>query len=251
LRNRDIVEGTLAALTHDSIRIEVSRGKEVSLDRNKVSAVALSTTLSRSLVPKTLHGRVILSNGGRWSFVSLRGDSRHVTGKTLFGASVDLPVSEIAGLEIFEGRAVYLSDLRPARYETTPFLDVRWPYALDRSVLEHEIRLGDDAYDKGIGMHSESRLTYDLGGRYTWFEATVGLDRETGQKGSAPIDLLIDGKPQSGAIAGADEDLTWRTPPRPLRLKVSGAKELTLVVKFGRHGDVGDHVNWANARLIK
>ena len=37
----------------------------------------------------------------------------------------------------------------------------------------------------------------------------------------------------------------------PVRVAVKGAKEATLVVEFGRGGDVGDHVNWADARLVK
>ena len=39
--------------------------------------------------------------------------------------------------------------------------------------------------------------------------------------------------------------------PLPVRVDVTGAKELTLAVEFGQGGDVEDHVNWADARLIR
>ena len=38
---------------------------------------------------------------------------------------------------------------------------------------------------------------------------------------------------------------------RLVRVSVAGARELTLVVKFGGRGDVQGHVDWADAKLIK
>jgi hypothetical protein len=143
---------------------------------------------------------------------------------------------------------VYLSDLRPRDYKHTPYLGMRWPYTLDASVAGHELRVGGSTYDKGIGMHSESRLTFELGGGYQWFEAWVGLDDQTGREGSAVIGVLVDGKPRD---LGPAKELTGAGKPLPIRLRVAGARELTLVVLFGRHGDVQDHVDWADARLIK
>ena len=39
--------------------------------------------------------------------------------------------------------------------------------------------------------------------------------------------------------------------PQFIRQDVQDAKELTLVVGFGRYTDVRSRVNWADARLIK
>ncbi|HEV3445829.1 MAG TPA: NPCBM/NEW2 domain-containing protein, partial [Gemmataceae bacterium] len=87
-----------------------------------------------------------------------------------------------------------------------------------------------------------------LNGRYQWFESLVGLDEQTGRQGSVLIDVLVDGKRQE---LGNVKELTGQDPPRAVRVNVAGAKELTLVVKFGRFADVEDHVDWADARLIK
>ena len=83
---------------------------------------------------------------------------------------------------------------------------------------------------------------------YQRFEALVGLDDQTGQGGSVRIKVLVDGKPQE---LGWDKELTSRDQPLPIRVGVAGAKELTLVVEFGERGSVNDHVNWADARLVK
>jgi hypothetical protein len=143
---------------------------------------------------------------------------------------------------------VYLSDFKPRRYEHVPYFGVSWPWVADGSVAGHDLRLGGSTFDKGLGLHSASRLTYDLAGGYRRFEALVGLDERTGRSGSATIGVLVDGKPQdlgwNGALQGGGS-------PRPLRVAVTGARSLTLVVEFGRRGDVADHVDWADARLIK
>jgi hypothetical protein len=47
------------------------------------------------------------------------------------------------------------------------------------------------------------------------------------------------------------EDLTFANGPRVVRVDVSAVRELTLIVEFGAGGDVQDHVNWADARLVK
>ena len=46
-------------------------------------------------------------------------------------------------------------------------------------------------------------------------------------------------------------ELTAKNGPVRLQADVSGVKELTLEVDVGRGGNVQDHVNWAEARVIK
>jgi hypothetical protein len=171
-----------------------------------------------------------------------------LVGKTIFGGAISIPLDQVIALDLYQGRATYLSDLKPKRFDFIPYLGINWPYQQDRSVAGNPLRLASGVFDKGLGLHSEAKITYDLAGSYQWFEATVGLDEATGKLGSAGIQVLVDGKAQD---VGGDEDLTALKPPRNLRLKVAGARELTLVVMYGRHGDVQDHVDWVDARLLK
>jgi hypothetical protein len=249
LRNGDVLEGSVASADQKLIRLESGTdGRQTRVQRERVAALVLSAELARTPRPRGVYARLVLANGTRLLLSSLRADNQVLAGQTLFGAGVQLPVEQIVALDLLQGRAVYLSDLKPKRYEHTPYLDIHWPYTLDRSVMGNDLRLGGATYDKGIGLHSESRLTYDLAGNYQWFEAVVGLDDVTGREGSVRIEVLVDGRRQD---LGPEEELTGQGPPRPVRCRVAGARELTLVVRFGQHGDVQDHVNWADARLIK
>jgi len=248
LRNGDMVEGTLTALDRAMIYVDDANGKAVKVARDKIAALGLSTELARSLRPKGIYGRLVLANGCRLSLLSARAEGQVLFGNAVFGATVQVPIKQIVALDLRQGRAVYLSDLKPQRYEHTPYLGVHWPYTFDASVAGNELRVGGSTYDKGLGMHSQSRLTFDLSGGYQWFEAWVGLDDRTGREGSVLVQVLVDGKPKD---FGAAKELTGGDKPLPVRIRVAGARELTFVVLFGRHGDVQDHVDWADARLIK
>jgi hypothetical protein len=248
LRNRDQIEGTMSDIDDQAVRLRGPDRKEIRLERGKVAVILLSNDLSRSLRPRGVYARLVLSNGGRISLASAKTEGTRLVGKTLFGGQLTIPLDQIVALDLYQGRATYLSDLKPKRFDFNPYLGVNWPYQQDRSVVGNPLKVATGVFDKGLGLHSETKITYDLAGAYQWFEATVGLDEATGKLGSAGIQVLVDGKAQN---VGGDEDLTFTKPPRSLRLKVAGARELTLVVNYGRHGDVQDHVDWVDARLLK
>ncbi len=247
LRNGDAVEGVLTGLDARALRLEVNR-KELTVERAKVAVVALNTELSTTLKPKTAYGRLVLRDGTRLSLASATcADGRTLIGDTLFKTGVSFSLEDVVALGIEGGPAVYLSELKVRKFEHNPYLGAAWPYVLDGSVDRRDLRLGGNTFDRGIGLHTESRLTYDLGGHYRRFEALVGLDDQTGKGGSGRIRVLVDGKPKDLG----DTELAGRSEPVAVRVDVTGAKELTLVAEFGERGGVRGHVNWANARLIK
>jgi hypothetical protein len=171
---------------------------------------------------------------------------------TAFGTRFAVPLAGVVALDWLGGRAVYLSDLKPAGVdEPPPYLgvdSVRWPPVADGSVDERDLRVGGSTYAKGVGMHGPGRIRYSLGGAYRRFEAVVGLDDRTGRRGSVRLRVLGDGKPLDTGFSG---ELTAKTGPVRLRADVTGVKVLALEVEIGRGGNVQDHVDWADARVIK
>jgi hypothetical protein len=144
------------------------------------------------------------------------------------------------------GRTVYLSDLKPAEYRHVPYLDLPWPYRTDRNVTGSLLRCNQRIYLKGLGVHSAARLTYLLDGSYKRFQADLGIDDSAGGRGSVGFRLFADGKPKfaSGPIRGG-------AAPAPVSLDLTGVKRLDLVVDYGEQGDLLDHADWLNARVVK
>src|SRR5207248_1870861 len=138
-------------------------------------------------------------------------------GKTLFGAELECPLAAVVALDVRNGAATYLSDLKPIRYEHKPFVGGDWPLVANGSVTGHELRLTGSTFDKGLGMHSEGHVSYSLAGKYRWFEAQVGLDPERGKKGRVRIRVLLDGKE---AELGWNKELTAKDEPLTLRIDV-------------------------------
>ena len=250
LRNGDVVEGTLNAINGQSRDVQIeSAKKDVTVPFSKIAVIALNSELIRPLQAKGVHARLVLDTGCRLTLDSAQADHGGLTGKTVFGGDIAIPLDRIRAIDWLGGCVVYLSDLKPRAYQFRSFLaGASWPYLTDASVMESDLRLGGQLYDKGLGVHTSSRLTYTLGPDDRTFEALVGLDDAVGKEGSAHVQVLVDGKPQKLAWDG---NLTGQSGPRLIRVSVTGAKELTLVADFGDFGDVQGCVDWANARLIK
>ena len=255
LRNGDVLDGLFNALDAKHVEFEQDR-KPIEIKLDKVAAVALSTDGVDRLKPKGVYARLVLkgdvsSNGTRLTLASANSDGTTLEGKTMFGATVRVPLARVVALYLFQGAAVYLSELKPAKFEYTPYLSdggVTWPLAVDAAVTGSDLRLGGSVYDLGLGMHSRSSATYNLEGKYRRFEALVGLDDDTGRDGSVRIRVLGDGKPLA---LGKDGEVDAKQGPLAVNLRIEGVKELTLEVDFGKRGDVQGHVNWAEARVVK
>jgi hypothetical protein len=255
LRNGDTLSGSVESVSADgsTLRLVGEPGQPPrAVDLADVAAVAFDPALARIRMPKGAHARIVTAGGSRLTLSAAGSDGTTLTGTAPFGGKASLPVADLVALDVFQGKAAYLSDLKPKKTEIEGFNGVGWPVAVDRSAKGNPLRLpGTTAAswcDKGLGTHPKTTLTYDLGGRYRHFEAGVGLDPVTGRRGTADVRILVDGKDRP--VPGL-KTLTAATSPVSVRLDIAGAKELTLVIDFGPGGDVQADVNWADARLVE
>jgi hypothetical protein len=181
--------------------------------------------------------------------LTIEGDA--VRGTTLFGQSLEVRVDDVVGIDAEGGKAVSLASLKPRAVEQTGFLGPSWPPVENRSVRGDPLRLltasGEATFDRGLGTHPRTRITYPLGGKYRRFESLVGLDPVSGGRGRAVVRALVDGKERE-----TPGTLTLAAGPAvAVRVDIAGAKELTLVIDFGPAGDVQADVNWADTRLVE
>lgn len=216
-----------------------------------VVAVAFNPSLARTRPPAGAYAVATVTDGSRIRFLSATSDGEKLTGRLAAGGSLSVPLADVVALDVMQGKAKYLSELRPKAAKVEPFLDTSWPWAADRSVKGHPLRLvtprGDETFDRGLGTHPKTTLVYDLAGKYRRFEAVVGMDAASGTRGRAVVRVLVDGKEADvpglkalSSVAVVD-----------VSVDVSKAKELALVVDFGSAGDVRADVNWGDARIVE
>jgi hypothetical protein len=263
LDNGDALRGSLSGLDvvkNRLVFLAVGRDEPLTLEPGRARRMAFNAGLARPLSADGPAARAILRNGSRITFASARLDDNLLVGTTLFDAELRVPLAELLSLDVVGGRAEYLSDRKPSKFEgeafNGPYAGVAWPvtWAADATADRRRLRLAGGYFDKGIGLRGQSRLTFALDGGYQRFEALVGTDDRSGPAGRARVRLLVDGKPVASGLP-ADRDLTGREGPVSVSVSVAGAKELTLEVNFGQDGGVLNDdrnlVNWADARLIK
>ena len=100
-------------------------------------------------------------------------------------------------------------------------------------------------YQKGLGVHAYSDLRWNLSGQCSAFSAVIGIDDETGSRGTANFLVLVDGavRYESGAIGG------WM-PGQSVWVDISGGSELALIVTDAGDGGAFDHADWADAKVM-
>ncbi|GHI09648.1 alpha-galactosidase [Streptomyces cellostaticus] len=108
----------------------------------------------------------------------------------------------------------------------------------------HPITIGGTTYAKGLGVHAESAVEFYTGGRCSAVTARVGLDDETGTRGTVAFEIWADGR--KAASTGV---LTHATPARAVSADVTGAQVVRLVATDGGDGIDYDHADWADPKL--
>ena len=134
--------------------------------------------------PKVLPAGVILRNGNRFTARIISADRATLRFDAGLLGKMTLPWQMIRRIDLRSKRVVYVSDLTPSRVEQHTLLGASWPVRHDRNVAGGPIRLGGKRYAKGLGVHSYTSLSYELGGAYERFSAVVGVDDSVAPRGS-------------------------------------------------------------------
>lgn len=245
MENGDEIEGRLRSLESRNLRFEAPVGP-LELQLDAVAAILLDPSLApteRSAATLTLVG---LRDG------SLLHCDEYTQSDLLARPRVaGCPAWQVERRAVTyvapHGRRVaYLSQLEPAGYRHVPFLNLEWNYRLDRSAAGGWLRAGGQWHPRGIGMHTASRLTFQIEPGYKRFEAAAALDDQVGRGGSVVFRVFIDNQQRL-----ATETIRGGDPPTPISIDCSDGQTVSLVVDFADRGDQLDHAVWLDARLVK
>jgi hypothetical protein len=118
----------------------------------------------------------------------------------------------------------------------------------NQSVNGNPITLKGTVYPSGLAANAVSNITYNLGGGYTNFLATIGIDDEENGRGIGSVDFQVYG---DGTLLYDSGVLTNASPAVNINVPVAGVQTLTLVANNGVAGTIDyDHADWAGARLL-
>ena len=253
LRNGDSLVGKLVSGDGRKLRFDADAG-ETELNVELVSAWQSSeANIADDQTPIVLG----LRDGTKLVAEDVRLDHRLqvklACGMHLGTLSIVRPVDEqlIVYLQSSNPNVNYLSRSQSIGHKHIPYLNAKWDWQQDRSVVGGPISSHAKLYERGIGMHSTARLALDLPAGFSEFQAEGCIDRSSGKLGSVVFRVFTtrDGAKWNAAfkteiVRGGDE-------PVPIRVKLDDARRLALVVDFADQADQLDRANWIGARLVK
>ncbi|MBM3891569.1 MAG: hypothetical protein FJ388_20850, partial [Verrucomicrobia bacterium] len=237
------VEGILQSLDENRV---VFRWQETEREIPLTLAAAIALAGSRPPVaPRetlaAVHGRdgsCLVGAVRSWTAESITLDSPAL-------GAVTMPLDGVAVLDAIWGRSVFVSDLEPATVNEAGYYGTKFPWRRNASVSGGPLMLRGHVFERGLGVHSRSSLTYRLDKKFSLLTGMIGLNDGASALGHAEFVVRGDGKELFRTAMAAGEA------PKPLRVNVSGMEKLELLVDFGRNEDTGDHADWAELRLVK
>jgi hypothetical protein len=158
-----------------------------------------------------------------------------------------VPWKDVATVVVRSDRMAFVSDLSPVDVRQRPILlSVAREWQRDRNVRGGPLQLGTQTFSKGIGVQPISELVFARGERFDTFAATVGIDASAQYPGAeCEFVVLGDGKPLARkAVRRGD-------PPHPMRVDISGARQVTLLVESNKGLGISAHANWCDARFLR
>ena len=237
------VEGVLRSL--DERRVVLYwQDSEREIPLTLAAAIALAGTRPVSTPRETL-AAVYGRDGSRlvgalrsWTADAVALDSPSLGGVTA-------PLDGVAVLDLVWGRSVFVSDLEPLTVNEAGYYGTKFPWCRNMSVSGGPLTLHRRIFDRGLGVHSRSSLTYRLNKNFALVTGVIGLN--DGASALGHVEFIVRGDSKElfrAAMAAGDA-------PKPLRVSVSAVEKLELFVDFGRNEDTGDHADWAELRLVK
>ncbi len=162
-----------------------------------------------------------------------------------------------------------LWDARTVRPGFREIYDTYGEMTRDQSLNKTPLKIGEKEYKKGLGVRSVSEIAVALNGEFKEFVSDIGVDACTGGKGAVRFKACVDGVVKGGqeskaSIGGASDEnmvealygfqvasMSGTVPAKTIRLDVSGAKSLRLIVDDAVNGLEDDVADWGDARLVK
>jgi NPCBM/NEW2 domain len=243
LANGDSASGFILEI--DSEGFVVDTGDSVQrLTHDRIAAVRFLGVPRQD--DASLSFAILLADGSRITTPRLDIDDDSARIELYDGSKRSIDCDVVARVDVRGGRWAWLTDLRPAEVSETAMMETDWPYWVDRNVVGGPLSVDGQLFDRGFGVHSRSELRFDLGGGFSEFVTRYGVDDDSGPLADVTVRIVVDGR-----VVYEQSSVRRGTLHRPPSIRLDGARQLDLVVDFGRLGSVQDRFDWIEAAVVR
>jgi hypothetical protein len=249
LSNHDVVRGVIAAIAGGSVQIQTG-GDTVAIPFNSVESILFAAP-ARSAAAPVRAWRLRLSDGSVLTVPAL--SAAAADGKLRITlpagqAASEVDLANVLSMEQLNGPVSWLSERKPTVSEQVPFnSETSYSARTDLNVFGKPLRAAGQTFEKGIGVHANSRLVFPLDGTYKLFRTRYAIDT-TGDASKADVNvrILLDGKP----VHEQKHFRAFKLSP-VISIELGNAKELTLEVTAGGVTDTQDRFDWIEPALVR
>jgi len=246
----DYHKGVLRDVSQSTVQFELD-GDLLPVKRPKVHGLVYYHPPGNS--PPEAICEISDAGGSRWSVRTLE-LADELTWTTPGGLKRIQPLSTVRQIDFSRGKITFLSDLKPESVTFTPYFGPGKALPLlakffalreDKNLQSGPLQLEKKKYKKGLALHSRTKVVYRLPGRFSRFQATVGIDDAVRPRGNVRLVIYGDDRVLlESTVTGAD-------PPQPVDLDLAGVRRIAILADFGEEMDVADHLDLCEARILK
>ena len=245
LLNGDAVKGIVTAVAEKSVTITPAGAAaiEVPVDNIRDILFAAPPQGRGDLKPARFTLRLSTASVLSCDSIKLAGDKLNFT--VSGGAKASVPTALVASIEHTGGPVAWLSTRTPSEATYVPFFEGDFTPQFDRTVTGDPIRVNGQIVQRGIGMHSKTRMTWPVLPGDKTFRARYQIDPSLGYA-DVDVRVFVDDKlvhETKSFKAGATSPV--------VEADLSGAKTLTLEVDYGQGYDVHDRLTWIEPAIVR
>jgi hypothetical protein len=245
LVNDDTVSGIISDVTGEHVMV-MAGADELPVPLGSVAQITFAAPPGMAAEAAGDEGafRVQLRDGSILAAPTVRVEEGRVH-LAMEGEERSFELEHLHGIEQLNGPVTWLSTKTPAESVQIPFMGEERPARMDRTVRGEPIRVGDRSGVRGIGVHSYSRLSWDLDGGHRMFRTQYAIDG-----GGAYANVIVRVKLDDRVVHEA-KDVTAGGVSEVVRVELSGAERLTLEVDYGETYDIQDQFVWIEPALVR
>jgi len=257
----DHLSGIVGDVSPEQVEF-IWEGEAIPVKRSKVAALAYFHAQLPTVKKPVCW--LNLRDGVRLPVVEISYQQQEVRVRTSGGFALSFALELLHDADYSQGKLVYLSDLQPIEQNWTPRIGLptsatlilrhglprrdqsftgstialRWPPAKSASI-DGVLK----TYDKGLAIRSRSEIRYRVPTGMRRFVTLAGIDPETANQGNVTLEIFADRRSiWQGEIEGSSA-------PTAIDVALDDARELRIVVDYGKNLDFGDRLHLAEARL--
>ncbi|MBC7784888.1 MAG: NPCBM/NEW2 domain-containing protein [Burkholderiales bacterium] len=248
LTNGDVVNGIVTGVNEKSVTITPAGAQAVEVPIDSIRELLFASPPQGRPKSKPPEFTVRFTNGGVLSADSIAWRDNSVIVQIAganAGKSVELGQRSVAAIERSGGRVAWLSSRVPTGVSYTPFFQGNFAPRMDRTVTGGPIRFGKNIYQRGIGMHSRTRMTWTIEPGDASFRTRYAIDPQLSYA-DVDVRVYVDEK-----IIHETKGFKAAALSPVVTADLAGAKTITLEVDYGQNYDVQDRLDWIEPAIIR